>query len=91
MWPPRSGAKASIYFTGSGTEADNQAILGVMDAVPDRKEFVTTTIEHPAVAETAAYLERKGGKVTYVPVDSTGTIDLDALRSAVTPRPPSFR
>jgi cysteine desulfurase len=79
-------SKASIYFTGSGTEADNQAILGVMDALPDKNEFVTTTIEHPAVAETAAYLERKGFKVTYVPVDSTGTIDLDALRAAVTPQ-----
>jgi len=79
-------SKASIYFTGSGTEADNQAILGVMDALPDKKEFVTTTIEHPAVIETATYLERKGFKVTYVPVDSTGTIDLDALRAAVTPQ-----
>jgi len=79
-------SKASIYFTGSGTEADNQAILGVMDALPDRKEFVTTTIEHPAVGETAAYLEARGHKVTYVPVDGTGTIDLDALRSAVTPQ-----
>ncbi|MCX6565516.1 MAG: IscS subfamily cysteine desulfurase [Candidatus Aminicenantes bacterium] len=79
-------SKASIYFTGSGTEADNQAILGVMDALPDKKEFVTSTIEHPAVAETAAYLESKGFKVTYVPVDSTGTIDLDALRAAVSPQ-----
>jgi len=79
-------SKASIYFTGSGTEADNQAILGVLDALPDKKEFVTSTIEHPAVGETAAYLERRGVKVTYVPVDSTGTIDLEALRTAVTPQ-----
>ncbi|HNQ80167.1 MAG: aminotransferase class V-fold PLP-dependent enzyme [Acidobacteriota bacterium] len=79
-------AKASIYFTGSGTESDNQAILGVIDALPDKREFVTTTIEHPAVSQTAAYLEGKGYKVTYVPVDATGTIDLDALRSAVTPQ-----
>jgi cysteine desulfurase len=80
------GSKASIYFTGSGTEADNHAILGVLDALPDRNEFVTTAIEHPAVLETAAYLETRGTKVTYLPVDSTGTIDLDALRSAVTPK-----
>jgi cysteine desulfurase len=79
-------SKASIYFTGSGTESDNQAILGVLDALPDKKEFVTSTIEHPAVGETAAYLERRGVKVTYVPVDSTGTIDLEALRAAVTPQ-----
>jgi len=78
--------KSEVYFTGSGTEADNQAILGVLEAIPDKKEFVTSAIEHPAVQETAIYLERKGYKVTYVPVDRTGLIDLDFLRAAVTPQ-----
>jgi len=79
-------ARAEIYFTGSGTEADNQAILGALDAQPDKKEFVTSTIEHPAVQETAVYLEKKGYQVTYVPVDSRGVVDLDFLRDAVTPQ-----
>jgi cysteine desulfurase len=78
--------KGDITFTGSGTEADNQAVLGVLDALPDKNEFVTTTIEHPGIQETAAYLEHKGCRVTYVPVDRTGLLDLDALRDAVTPR-----
>jgi cysteine desulfurase len=78
--------KSEIYFTGSGTESDNQAILGVLDAVPDKREFVTSAIEHPAVQETALYLEKKGYKITYVPVDRDGLIDLDALRDAVTPQ-----
>jgi len=78
--------KSEIYFTGSGTEADNQAILGVLEAIPDKREFVTSAIEHPAVQETAIYLERKGYKVTFVPVDRTGLIDLDYLRDAVTPQ-----
>ncbi|MDP2914884.1 MAG: IscS subfamily cysteine desulfurase [Candidatus Aminicenantes bacterium] len=78
--------KSEIYFTGSGTEADNQAILGVLEAIPDKREFVTSAIEHPAVQETAIYLERKGYKVTYVPVDRAGLIDLDFLRDAVTPQ-----
>jgi cysteine desulfurase len=78
--------KAEIYFTGSGTESDNHALLGVLDALPDKRELVTTSVEHPAVHETAAYLEKKGVRVTYVPVDPFGTIDLDALRSAVTPQ-----
>jgi cysteine desulfurase len=78
--------KAEIYFTGSGTESDNHAILGVFDALPDRREFVTSTIEHPGVQETAAYLERKGIAVTYLPVDGFGKLDVDALRDAVTPR-----
>jgi cysteine desulfurase len=76
--------KSEVYFTGSGTEADNQAILGVLDAVPDKREFVTSAIEHPAVQETALYLEKKGYKITYVPVDRDGLIDLDVLRDAVT-------
>jgi cysteine desulfurase len=78
--------KGDIIFTGSGTESDNQAVLGVLDALPDKKEFVTTTIEHPAVQETAVYLERKGYRVTYVPVDKTGLLDLNALRDALTPQ-----
>ncbi len=78
--------KGDIFFTGSGTESDNFAILGVMDALPDKPEFVTSAIEHPGVMETAAYLERRGVKVTYVPVDRYGTVDLDVLRDAVTPR-----
>jgi cysteine desulfurase len=78
--------KSEIYFTGSGTESDNQAILGVLDAVPDKREFVTSAIEHPAVQETALYLEKKGYKITYVPVDRDGLIDLDVLRDAVTPQ-----
>jgi cysteine desulfurase len=76
--------KAEIYFTGSGTESDNQAILGVIDALPEKGEFVTSTIEHPAVQETAAYLEKKGYLVKYVPVDGRGVLSLEALRDAVT-------
>jgi cysteine desulfurase len=78
--------KSEIYFTGSGTESDNHAILGALDAQPDKREFVTSAIEHPAVRETAIYLERRGYHVSYIPVDRTGLMDLDALRSAVTSR-----
>jgi len=78
------GAKRTeIFFTGSGTEADNFAIRGVMDAMPEKNEFITSAIEHPAVIETANYLERKGAKVTFVPVDHTGIVDLDCLQEAI--------
>lgn len=81
------GAKRTeIFFTGSGTEADNFAIRGVFDAMPEKNEFITSAIEHPAVIESANYLERKGFKVTYIPVDPEGMIDLDYLDHAVTPR-----
>ncbi|MFO7866636.1 MAG: cysteine desulfurase family protein [Candidatus Aminicenantes bacterium] len=81
------GAKRSeIIFTGSGTESDNFALRGVMDALPDKNHVITSSVEHPAVIETADYLKRKGYQVTIVPVDETGVIDLDSLRDAVTPK-----
>ncbi len=78
--------RSEVVFTGSGTEADNFALLGTLDAFPDKKEFITSAIEHPAVMETAKYLEGKGYGVRYVPVDKTGIIHLDSLRSVLTPR-----
>ncbi len=45
--------KSEVYFTGSGTESDNHAILGVLEAYPDKKEFITSAVEHPDVQQTA--------------------------------------
>ena len=78
--------RGEIYFTGSGTEADNFAIFGTFDASPDRNEFVTSAIEHPAVIEAAKTLEKRGVKVTFLPVDGYGTVSLDHLRSSLTPK-----
>ncbi len=78
--------RSEIIFTGSGTESDNFAIRGVFDAFPDKDELITSAIEHPAVIETASYLARQGKKVTYVPVDTFGRIDLEALKAALSPR-----
>lgn len=78
--------RSEIIFTGSGTESDNFALRGVFDAFPDKDELITSAIEHPAVIETASYLERQGKKVTYVPVDTFGRIDLEALKAALSPR-----
>lgn len=78
--------RTEIIFTGSGTEADNLAIRGVLDAFPEKNEIITSAIEHPAVMNTASYLEKKGAKVTYVPVDKYGTVDIDFLKNAITPQ-----
>ncbi len=78
--------RSEITFTGSGTEADNFALQGVLEARPDRTEIITSSIEHPAVIETARALEKRGVTVRYAPVDGTGLVDLDFIRSAVTPR-----
>jgi cysteine desulfurase len=78
--------RGEIFFTGSGTESDNFAIFGTFDAAPEKNEFVTSAIEHPAVIEAAKALEKRGLKVTYLPVDQYGTVGLDDLRSALTPK-----
>ncbi len=78
-------SRSEIVFTGSGTESDNFALRGSFRAHPDKNELITSAIEHPAVIETANYLEKQGKKVTYVPVDAYGRIDLDALQGAINP------
>jgi cysteine desulfurase len=82
------GCDASeIYFTSGGTEADNTALLGVLLAARERgrNHLVTTTVEHHAVLDCAAFAEKTlGFAVTYVPVDEYGHVDLDAVALAVT-------
>lgn len=81
------GCRASaIVFTGGGTEADNLAIKGIALANPRGRHIVTTTIEHPAVLESCAYLERfHGFEITRVGVDGDGLLDLEALEHALRP------
>lgn len=74
---------AEIIFTGSCTEADNLAIIGVVRATGAPQRLVTTQIEHPAVLESFRQLEREGHQVTYLPVDESGTIRLDELEKAL--------
>ncbi len=75
-----------IFFTGSGTEADNWAIKGA--AYANRKKgshIITTAIEHHAVIHTCQYLESDGFEVTYLPVDADGLITAEQVRSAIRP------
>jgi len=78
--------RGEIFFTGSGTESDNFAVFGTLEASPGKDEFITSAIEHPAIIESAKALEKRGAKVTYLPVDGNGTVSLDELRSALTPK-----
>lgn len=75
--------RSEVIFTGSGTEADNFAVIGVLEARPEKKQFITSAIEHPAVLETARYLEGKGYTVHYLPVDRYGLVDLNYLESVI--------
>ncbi|HZP84865.1 MAG TPA: IscS subfamily cysteine desulfurase [Chthonomonadaceae bacterium] len=76
-----------IYFTGSGTEADNLALIGTLWAAPpERDHLVTTAIEHHAVLHAAHFLQTQGYEVTIVPVDREGLVSPDAIAAALTDR-----
>lgn len=78
------GQPAEIIFTAGGTEADNLAVKGAaLRARPRGNHVVTTSIEHHAVLHSAQWLEKQGFRVTYVPVDGAGVIDVEALASSV--------
>ncbi len=74
-----------IVFTSGGTEADNLAVKGLSLASPQGRHIVSSTVEHPAVLESLAYLQRfHGFALTLVPVDSTGRVDPGDVAAALT-------
>jgi cysteine desulfurase len=80
-------APEEVIFTGGGSEANNQAIKGIAEALRARGDhIVTTAIEHPAVLQPCRYLESRGFRVTFLPVDTMGRVDPEAVRAAITPR-----
>ncbi len=81
------GARAQdIYFTSCGTESNNWAIKETMFAYQDKgRHFITSAIEHHATSHSAAWLEKRGFEVTYLPVDKDGLIDPEAFRAAIRP------
>jgi len=77
-----------IVFTGGGSEASNLAIKGVLFKALEKSaagdlHVITSTVEHPATLEPCAFLERLGVRVTRLPVDRAGIVDLDALSAAL--------
>jgi cysteine desulfurase len=79
------GAKAGeIIFTSGGSEANNHAIKGVFFRARTRKpHIIATRVEHPAVLEPCKFLERLGASITLLPVDSTGMVNPDDMRRAI--------
>lgn len=74
-----------IYFTASGSEADNLALKGIARANKGKKNhIITSKIEHPAILNTCKALEEEGYKVTYLNVDKKGFVKLDELRNSIT-------
>ncbi len=69
--------ESEIIFTSCGTESDSTAILSALRAQPERKEIITTVVEHPAILSLCEYLEKDGYKVHYLKVDKKGRLDIN--------------
>jgi len=75
-----------IIFTSGATESDNLAIIGAAEAnINKGNHIITCVTEHKAVLDTCSYLETKGWKLTYLPVDQYGLVSPDDIRRAITP------
>jgi cysteine desulfurase len=77
---------SEIVFTSCGTESDSTAILSALRAQPDRKEIITTVVEHPAVLALCEHLEKEGYKVHYLKVDGKGRLDMREYMSLLSDR-----
>ena len=74
-----------IVFTGSGTEADNLALTGIIYASEGKKDhIITSAVEHHAVSETTKFLEKRRYKISYLPVDEYGLVNPDDVKKALT-------
>jgi cysteine desulfurase len=73
-----------IIFTSCGTESDNTAIWAALKSNPDKKHIVTTRVEHPAIKNLSEYLAKNGYRVTFVPVDRKGHLDMDFFYDSLT-------
>ena len=82
-----SGSAREIVWTAGATESDNLAILGAAAAYRDKGDHIVTCVtEHPAVLDPCRHLEARGFRVTYLPVDSEGLLDLNRLADALEDR-----
>ena len=78
-------APEEIIFTSCGTESDNAAIRSALAAHPDRRHILTSRVEHPAVKSLCAHLSRQGYRITELPVDKEGLLDMNQFERSLTP------
>jgi cysteine desulfurase len=74
-----------IVFTSCGTESNNAAIHSALVANPGKRHIVTTAVEHSAILKFCRSLEKRGYEVTYLPVESDGSLDLHLLEQSIRP------
>jgi len=71
---------SEIVFTSCGTESDSTAILSALKAQPDRREIITTVVEHPAILSLCEYLEKDGYTIHRLKVDAKGRLDMNEYK-----------
>lgn len=76
---------SEIVFTSCGTESNNTALLSALKCYPNRKEIITTAVEHPAILNTCAQLEKDGYTVHTLKVDGKGRLDMDEYQALLSP------
>jgi cysteine desulfurase len=74
-----------IVFTSCGTESDNAAIRSALVTQPDKKHILISRVEHPAIRALCAHLASQGYRITELPVDKNGILDLENLEKNLTP------
>ncbi len=80
-------ADNELIFTSGGSEANNLALFGVINKYQRGNYLVTSQIEHPSVLHAFKRMEQQGYKVTYLPVDGTGKVNLDELQTCLNSHP----
>jgi len=79
------GASADeVIFTSCGTESDNAAIRSALLTYPDRRHIVTSRVEHPAIRSLVSFLATQGYRVTEIPVDNLGRLDMKRYEQSLT-------
>jgi len=78
--------REEIFFTSSGTEANNWAIKGILEANPEKDSVLVSSIEHPSIIDLCNYLEKRQKKVLYIPVDRFGVVDIDFIEKNINER-----
>ena len=74
-----------IIFTSGGTESDNAAIRSALAAYPEKRHIVTSAVEHPAIRSLCQHLAKQGYRVTEVPVNGQGEMDMELYAGSLTP------
>lgn len=80
-----NASSSEIIFTSCATESIATAFLSALEAAPEKRHLITSTVEHSATLELCRHYESRGYEITYLPVDRDGNLSLEQLKKSITP------